>query len=147
MTSVLYGIAAIHHACCVVLHVCCAVLYCAQCAVHAVLCMLCSACLCCACCVVLCCAVRCCACCAVLPNLTLCCACYPAERKESIQSGTYLMQLYYCRSLNEGFRVSYINTILLGVKGSKVPHYLPSMEDPDIIIMPLAHCTDLAKSC
>lgn len=119
---------------------------------HAVLCMLCLCILCCQCCVVHAglCMLRqlCCACCAVLCFRLLCCTWYLVEQKGPIhcRAALHLIQLQHCRSLDEGIGVGNVNAILLGVKGCLIPHYLPSMEDPHVIIMSLANCTDLAKS-
>lgn len=58
----------------------------------------------------------------------------------------YLIQLHHGGRLDEGFRVGYVDSIVPGVKGSKTPDDLPSMEDPHVIIVSLADCSDLAKS-
>ena len=99
--------------------------------------------LCCACCEILCCA-----CFAVLYVILLCCTWCSVEREESIhcRAALHLIQLQHCRSLDEGVWVGYVNATLLGVKGCLVPYYLPSMEDPHVIVVSLANCTDLAKS-
>lgn len=56
----------------------------------------------------------------------------------------HLIELHDCRSLDEGSGVCYVNAVLPGVKGRQVPHYIPSVEDPYVIIMSLADCADLA---
>ena len=76
----------------------------------------------------------------------LCMLCCKAQRVHALQSSTHLIELHHCRSLDKGSGISYVNAILPGVEGRQVPHYIPSMEDPDVIVMPLRNCGDLAKS-
>ena len=59
---------------------------------------------------------------------------------------THLIELQYGRRLDEGGGVCYMNAVLPGIKARQVPNHIPSMEHPDVVVMPFGDCTDLAKN-